>query len=731
MGDNRQATGPVPSSVVIIEADELLQRIIKGYLEKINVKTIDIFSDGLAAVEQIERCNYDAIILDWRNKTPPGIEMFEYIKSHEKTAYTPLVLISGFVTKEDLNKASQHPNTAFLVKPFTEEILIGVMRRVCKSANENFLDQIVAQKRLYLYDEQAVGAEAEQGGTFNLDRLMGRGTDAHYGGRGAGQGFDMRQATERFERSDWRLQAGGSPNTPPAPVAPAAGPAVRRWSPAEGSGPPEQAALSGSVGYAGREGFPLAGDDLSSGKDRHGDPSEAQYPGGGGDIAGSSISYSKTGKIIATGKDIDYAKVQPQRPMAPGEIEYARAAAGRGRLIRSALVIDLDASHANIINKYLNDIKVSRIEPASDGEQAWRKLKQEAFDLVVMDWNLKGLSGLCVYNRIRTHQHLSGALVVILCGFAHKEDFRILEEHPMTRFLEKPFQREILERTVSDLTDYQTVHAEAFQAIRELIDPMLAGRVDTNEIVFTLDQRFPNNYRVFNMAGEYLLGKRLYQHAEKVLLHGLRLEPRKIILLSNLGKVYHHLNLPKKSYQLLRKANFLSPQNIERLCLLGELGLTLQQPQMARDHFKKVLSIDDRHSVANAGMILADNMEDHLRRYNNSEPLNMKFSSILNVIGITYVRNKDFERGIEQYIAAMSFIADPYILAKLQFNLGLAYLRARKFSKAEKWFSSAAQMASADFTKPQIFLDRLDDFRRSSSEELAELSNAALETVAA
>ena len=215
------------------------------------------------------------------------------------------------------------------------------------------------------------------------------------------------------------------------------------------------------------------------------------------------------------------------------------------------------------------------------------------------------------------------------------------------------------------------------------------------------------------------------------MLHALKHAPQNIAIISNLGKVYHHLNLPTKALRLLQKANFMSPHNVERLCLMGEAGLSLQQPKQARDYFKRVLAIDSESNIATAGVTIANNMEEHLGKYNQAQPLAMKFSSILNVIGITYVRNKEFDRGIEQYIAAMSFIQDDHVLARLQFNLGLAYLRARRFDHAQNWFTSSSKLAAEDFLKPSLFLDRIADFRTASSEELNRLSNEAFEIVAA
>ncbi|MGK3946381.1 hypothetical protein ABK046_49505, partial [Streptomyces caeruleatus] len=81
--------------------------------------------------------------------------------------------------------------------------------------------------------------------------------------------------------------------------------------------------------------------------------------------------------------------------------------------------------------------------------------------------------------------------------------------------------------------------------------------------------------------------------------------------------------------------------------------------------------------IANAGVTIANNLAEHLADKGQSQSVTAKFASSLNIIGITFVRNKMASRGIEQYRAAMCFVHDESVLAKVHFNLGMAYLRSK------------------------------------------------------
>ncbi len=77
-------------------------------------------------------------------------------------------------------------------------------------------------------------------------------------------------------------------------------------------------------------------------------------------------------------------------------------------------------------------------------------------------------------------------------------------------------------------------------------------------------------------------------------------------------------------------------------------------------------------------MVLADNLEDYLSSHLRTEDVSNKFSSVLNIVASRNVRNKQFDKGVSQYQAAMSFTEDAATMARLEFNLGRRLLARQK-----------------------------------------------------
>src|SRR5690606_33589344 len=118
--------------------------------------------------------------------------------------------------------------------------------------------------------------------------------------------------------------------------------------------------------------------------------------------------------------------------------------------------------------------------------------------------------------------------------------------------------------------------------------------------------------------------------------------------MNELAKVFHAKGQHKKALDLLQNANRISPQNITRLCLLGEVELNLKDPESARAYFEKALDIDPHHEIAKSGIVISDNMAEMMESP-EMDRVPRSFASMLNSMGIAFVRSGEYQRGIEQY----------------------------------------------------------------------------------
>jgi len=114
------------------------------------------------------------------------------------------------------------------------------------------------------------------------------------------------------------------------------------------------------------------------------------------------------------------------------------------------LVIDDDESMRDSCRQALAR-KACRVEVAEDGLSGLEILEKEAFDLVILDLKMPGLSGMEVLSRIK--QEYPEIVVVVITGYATVESAVEAMRHGAYDFLPKPFTPETLRVIVERALD--------------------------------------------------------------------------------------------------------------------------------------------------------------------------------------------------------------------------------------------------------------------------------------
>jgi two-component system chemotaxis response regulator CheY len=117
------------------------------------------------------------------------------------------------------------------------------------------------------------------------------------------------------------------------------------------------------------------------------------------------------------------------------------------------LIVDDSEVQLKILGKMLRDLGYANIHNASSGEAAWNLLKTDEFDLVLSDWQMKGMSGLDLLKSVRTlDKHKDVPFIMIT---AVQEKARVLEALKMgaSSYVFKPCTRETLVEKLTQLAD--------------------------------------------------------------------------------------------------------------------------------------------------------------------------------------------------------------------------------------------------------------------------------------
>ena len=121
--------------ILIVDDFELPRRLIRNMLFQMgcdNNENIVEADDGLKALEVLQNLQIDLVICDWVMPNMTGLELLEKVRSTESLAKIPFVMVTAETEKEHIMEAIKAGVSQYIVKPFTEDILLGKIKCALK-----------------------------------------------------------------------------------------------------------------------------------------------------------------------------------------------------------------------------------------------------------------------------------------------------------------------------------------------------------------------------------------------------------------------------------------------------------------------------------------------------------------------------------------------------------------------------------------------------------------------
>ncbi|MDT7952405.1 MAG: response regulator [Acetobacteraceae bacterium] len=104
-----------------------------------------------------------------------------------------------------------------------------------------------------------------------------------------------------------------------------------------------------------------------------------------------------------------------------------------------ALVVDDQLTIRQLVRNGLQQIGITQIETAGDGEDGLRSLLTTPSNLVISDFNMPKLDGIDLLRAIRSHEPIRSTAFIMLTGRADKDVVQRAIQHGVNNFLVKPF----------------------------------------------------------------------------------------------------------------------------------------------------------------------------------------------------------------------------------------------------------------------------------------------------
>ena len=122
------------------------------------------------------------------------------------------------------------------------------------------------------------------------------------------------------------------------------------------------------------------------------------------------------------------------------------------------LIVDDEIDILNIIKEYLQMIIECDVYESINGQDAIGKIKDNNFDLVILDIKMPGLSGLDVMKKIKSEENLPDILVTTAWDSVQVADEVISEG--ATDYIVKPVMLETLKLKIKNILDKKGKYIE-------------------------------------------------------------------------------------------------------------------------------------------------------------------------------------------------------------------------------------------------------------------------------
>lgn len=120
-------------------------------------------------------------------------------------------------------------------------------------------------------------------------------------------------------------------------------------------------------------------------------------------------------------------------------------------LSMNVLVVDDYKTMQKIISNLLGKIGFKNIDTADDGAQAYKKLSQGNYGLVISDWNMQPVTGLQLLQKVRADSNLEKTPFIMVTAESKTENVVAAKKAGVDNYIVKPFNSQTLQQKIASV----------------------------------------------------------------------------------------------------------------------------------------------------------------------------------------------------------------------------------------------------------------------------------------
>lgn len=151
--------------------------------------------------------------------------------------------------------------------------------------------------------------------------------------------------------------------------------------------------------------------------------------------------------------------------------------------ISRVVILDEDSKTRQEWLSHFTDEGVINVKGFADGHSFWQSIETSALapDVLVLDWSIQDISGIALFNRIRSHGSTLFTPLVVTSNKLKEEEVALLKEFPGTCFLSKPFDRQQLVKAVKKCREESFWIKENIAVLDHVFLDLQVGKKDVKD----------------------------------------------------------------------------------------------------------------------------------------------------------------------------------------------------------------------------------------------------------
>ncbi|MGA2516913.1 MAG: response regulator [Thermodesulfobacteriota bacterium] len=121
--------------ILIVDDEEVIRKFLKIHLVKLGYEVTEA-ADGVQALEQLGRDDFDLLICDILMPKKDGWEVIREMKSNPKTKSIPVIVLTAKNEDSDMFKGYNLGANYYMTKPFTKSQLIYGLKLMLGETSE-------------------------------------------------------------------------------------------------------------------------------------------------------------------------------------------------------------------------------------------------------------------------------------------------------------------------------------------------------------------------------------------------------------------------------------------------------------------------------------------------------------------------------------------------------------------------------------------------------------------